>query len=216
MRRSLLSVIVLFFTTALCFAQNDPKAQQILALVSKKYTSFNIIRSEFSYQIENPQSKTSQTLSGVLYTHPKANKYYVSMNNQDLISDGKSQWTWLKAEKEVQLSAVDNSSTAINPAQIFTIYERGFKSLYTGDQRVGAKTAHVIELSPLDAKQSFFKVRLFVDKTTKQILSALIFDKNGNRYHFRVKTLTPNAKVAPDFFTFNIKKHPGVDLVDLR
>lgn len=216
MRKYLLSIIFFACAACVCMAQTDSRAQQILSQVSKKYGTYATMKAEFSYQINNPQSKSSQSMNGVLYTQPKANRYRIITGTQDLISDGKLQWTWLKKEREVQLSEVDNSSNAINPARIFTIYEKGYKSLYTGDQKVGSRTAHVIELSPLDTKQSFFKVRLFIDKLNKQLLSALIFDKNGSRYNFIIKSLNPNVKVAGDFFTFDKAKHPGVDVVDLR
>ena len=50
------------------------------------------------------------------------------MTNQELFSDGKSQWTYLKKDKEVQVSNVDNSGDAINPAKIFTVYEKALNT----------------------------------------------------------------------------------------
>lgn len=138
------------------------------------------------------------------------------MSNQELISDGKSQWTYLKEDKEVQLSDVDKSSNALNPARIFTIYEKGFKYLYTGDIKQNSRVYHVIDLTPLDSKQSFFKVRLTIDKLSKQISKALIFDKNGSHYTYTLRNFVPNAKVSESVFTFDAKKYPGVELVDLR
>jgi outer membrane lipoprotein-sorting protein len=135
---------------------------------------------------------------------------------QELISDGRNQWTYSKADKEVQLSEVDNSPNALNPAQIFTIYEKGFKYLYTGDSKVNNRTVHVIDLTPTDGKRSFFKVRLNIDKSTKQISNAIIFDKNGNRYTYTIRTFTPNVKVSESMFAFDAKKYPGVEVVDLR
>jgi len=143
-------------------------------------------------------------------------KYKIILKGQELISDGKNQWTYLKTDKEVQLSEVDNSSDALNPAKLFTIYEKGFKSVYINDTKLNGKTLHNIDLTPLDGKRSFFKVRLQIDKLTKQIMNALIFDKNGNRYTYTIKTFIPNVKVPESTFTFDLKLYPGVELVDLR
>ncbi|PWG79725.1 LolA family protein [Pararcticibacter amylolyticus] len=216
MRRIFLSALVIIFSVFASEAQTDAKAKAILAAVSKKYSSYSTIKTDFTYTINNPQAKINQTVSGTLYTQPRTNKYFVSMNDQELISDGKNQWSYLKADKEVQLSAVDNSSKSLNPAKIFTIYEKGFKYLYTGDVKQGGRVYHVIDLSPTDNKQSFFKVRLNIDKLSRQITKALIFDKNGSHYTYTIKTFTPNVKVAESFFAFDPKKHPGVELVDLR
>jgi outer membrane lipoprotein-sorting protein len=100
--------------------------------------------------------------------------------------------------------------------QIFTLYEKGFKYLYTSDKKIGAKVYQMIDLSPTDTKKSYFKIRLGIDKVAKQVASVLIFDKNGNKYTYDVKTFVPNVKVPESTFTFDAKKYPGVEVVDLR
>lgn len=214
--KKLISCTVLMLGTNLClFAQTDIKAKTILAEVSKKYQSFNSVKADFSYTIDNPQAKVKDTQSGTLILS-KVNKYKVTLKGQELISDGRSQWIYLIADKEVQLNHVDNSPNALNPANMFTIYEKGFKHLYVGDSKVNGRTCHVIDLIPLDDKRSFFKVRLQIDKINKLITNALIFDKNGNRYTYSIKSFTPNINVSDSTFTFDSKKYPGVEVVDLR
>ncbi|MBB2144371.1 outer membrane lipoprotein carrier protein LolA [Pedobacter sp. LMG 31464] len=197
-------------------AQTDAKAKAILAEVSKKYRSYDVVKTDFTFTLNNAQAKVKETQQGTLYVKANANKYKVAMTNQDLISDGKVQWTYLKSDKEVQISNVDNSGDAINPAKIFTIYEKGFKYLYTGESKVGTKVYQMIDLSPLDAKKTVFKVRLSIDKVSKQIANVVIFEKNGNTYTYNVKTFSPNVKVPETTFAFDAKKYPGVEVVDLR
>lgn len=206
-------LIVCSFTNLL--AQTDVQAKSILAEVSKKYKSYNVVKAVFTAQIENPQANLKETQNGTLYAKSKTNSYKVILNEQELISDGKSQWTYLKEDKEVQLSDVDTESDALNPAKLFTIHEKGFKQLYTGDTKSNGKTYHNIDLTPV-GKSSFFKVRLKIDKLTKHIQSATIFDKNGSRYTYTINSFTPNIKVPDTFFSFDAKKYPGVEVVDLR
>jgi len=116
----------------------------------------------------------------------------------------------------VELNDVDHSEDNLNPAQIFTIYEHGYKYVYNGDEKVDGKLCQVIDLIPEDAKKAFFKVRLSIDKAKKQIYSALIFDKNGSRYNYTIRNLISNPKVPESIFTFDKKDHPGVEVVDLR
>jgi len=202
---------------SMLLAQTDEKARLILAEVSKKYRSYDVIKTEFSYTLDNPQAKIKETQTGTLYSKTKLNKFKVILKAQELISDGKNQWTYLKADKEVQLSEVDNSADALNPAKLFTIYEKGFKYLFVGDTKSAAgRLVHNIELTPLDAKRTFFKVKLQIDKATKNISQAVIFDKNGNRYTYTIKSFNSALKVADNFFVFDSKKYPGVELVDLR
>ena len=216
MKKLLIGALIIIGSGLTVFAQSEVKAKEILAEVSKKYRTYDVIKTEFSYTLENPQAKIKETQSGTLFVRSKVNKYKVILKGQELISDGKNQWTYLKADKEVQLSEVDNSSDALNPAKIFTIYEKGFKSVYTNDTKLNGKTLHNIDLTPIDSKRSFFKVRLQIEKLTKQITNAVIFDKNGNKYTYTIKTFTPNVKVPESTFAFDSKLYPGVELVDLR
>ncbi|GAB1463937.1 LolA family protein [Pedobacter sp.] len=216
MKRVILAFLAVGIFNAVAFAQTDPKAKAILAEVSKKYRSYDVVKTDFTFTLDNKQAKVKETQQGTLYVKANANKYKVAMTNQELISDGKVQWTYLKNDKEVQVNNVDPNGEALNPAKIFTIYEKGFKYIYTGEQKVGAKTYQMIDLSPTDIKKNVFKVRLSIDKAAKQIVNIVVFEKNGNTYTYNVKTFSPNVKVPEATFAFDAKKYPGVEVVDLR
>jgi outer membrane lipoprotein-sorting protein len=216
MKKVVVALLTLGLFSTVVNAQTDPKAKAILAEVSKKYRSYDVVKTDFTFTLDNKQAKVKETQQGTLYVKANANKYKVAMTNQELISDGKVQWTYLKQDKEVQVSNVDPSGEALNPAKIFTIYEKGFKYIYTGEQKVGNKVYQMIDLSPTDAKKSVFKVRLSIDKAAKQIANIVIFEKNGNTYTYNVKTFSPNVKVPETTFAFDAKKYPGVEVVDLR
>lgn len=208
-------IVASFFIVSSSFAQSDAKARAILAEVSKKFRSYDVVKADFTYTYTNQQANTKENQSGTLYVKSKTNKFKVVLPSQELISDGKSQWTYLKDDKEVQVSEIDNSDNALNPAKIFTMYEKGFKYIYTGEAKVGNKIYQNIELAPLLAR-SFSKIKLKIDKQNKQIASFNVYDKNGNIYTYTVKTFTPNVKVSDSIFTFNSSQYPGVEVVDLR
>lgn len=224
MKKLLLCSLLMGLTISFAFAQKEADAKKILNQLSAKYRSYNAVKTDFTFTYENPQASTKDSQTGTLVSRSKSNKFKVTIYNpddksvvdQEIISDGKSQWTYIKKDKEVELSDVDHSSESLNPAQLFTIYENGYKYIYNGDEKIDGKLCQVIDLTPEDAKKSFFKVRLSIDKAKKQLYSAVIFDKNGSRYSYIIRSFTPNVKVADSLFTFDKKDHPGVELVDLR
>ncbi|MGZ3750545.1 MAG: LolA family protein [Mucilaginibacter sp.] len=224
MKKLLIYCLLTCLASNIALAQKDVEAKKILNQVSAKYKSYDVVKTDFTFTYENPQANTKDTQTGTLISRSKSNKFKVTIYNpddktavdQEIISDGKTQWTYLKKDKEVELSDVDHSSESLNPAQIFTIYEKGYKYIYNGDQKIDGKLCQVIDLSPDDSKKTFFKVRLTIDKAKKQIYNAVIFDKNGSRYIYTVRSFTPNVKVPDSTFTFDKKDHPGVELVDLR
>lgn len=226
MKKTLIYLLLLTCTSLSAFAQKDAEARAILNKVSAKYHAYNIVKSDFTIVIDDPQSGTTQTQKATLIVQAKTNRYKLTMYSadptqknvveQEIISDGKSQWTYLKKDKEVQLNNVDHSEGTFNPAQMFTLYEKGFKYIYTGNKIEKGKTYQVIDLTPEDIDKQYFKVRLMIDKLQKQLYSALIFDKSGMKYSYTVNTFIPNVNMPETTFTFDKKSHPGVEVVDLR
>jgi outer membrane lipoprotein-sorting protein len=224
--KKLLLLSLLTLTATYSFAQKDATAKAILDKVSEKYRSYDIVKTDFDFTLNNQQAGIKETQSGALIAKSKSNKFKVSLFGsetsakqevtQEIISDGKTQWTYLKKDNEVQINNADNSGDGFNPAQVFTIYEHGFKYIYNGETKSGGKTYQEIDLTPEDIKKSFFKIRLKIDKAQKQIYSATIFDNNGNRYTYTLRSFVPNIKVPDNTFSFDPKMHKGVEVVDLR
>jgi outer membrane lipoprotein-sorting protein len=225
MKKIIAYTILAISTYSTAFAQKDTQAKAILNQVSQKYRSYDVIKTDFTFSLNNQQANIKETQTGTLISKAKTGKYRVTLYNsaakpevdKEIMSDGKSQWTYLKKDKEVQVSDADKGGDGLsNPAQIFTMYEKGFKYLYTGEQKIAGKAYQNIELTPEDDKKAIFKVKLTIDKVKKQIYSALLFDKNGNRYTYTVRTFTPNVPAPDATFAWDAKGHPGVELVDLR
>ncbi|MEO6149606.1 MAG: outer membrane lipoprotein carrier protein LolA [Mucilaginibacter sp.] len=226
MKKLIIYILLLTGTTFNTYAQKDKDAKIILGELSKKYRSYTSIKTDFSLTIDNKQAGVIQTQNGTVISKTKGNKFRISLYDpiskaksvidHEIISDGKTQWTYLVGDKEVQVNDAGEGDNAFNPAQIFTIYEKGYKYLYTGTQKTGGKIYQVIDLTPEAEKSQFFKIRLTIDKAKKQIYNVLVFDRNGSKYNYTLKTVTPNVPVADAYFTFDAKKNPGVEVVDLR
>ena len=222
MKKLILYALLLLSSTKV-LAQKDAAAKTILDQVSKKYRAFSAIKTDFTFQVENKQAGVNDLQNGTLLAQPKNNKYKLTLYKagtaqlqQEIISNGKTQWTYLKGEKEVQVNDAGTGDQSFNPAQLFTLYEKGYKYLYTGQQKLSGKAYQVVDLTPEDSKKTFFKVRLLIDKLSKQIYRAVIFDNNGSVYTYTLRGAATNIKAPESTFVFDPKSHPGVEVVDLR
>lgn len=224
MKKAILYITFFLSCINCAFAQKDAQAKSILARLSNKYHSYNVIKTNFTFVLNSPGTGAKQTQNGTLIANSKTGKFKVTLFKpgsktdveQEIISDGKTQWTYLKDDKEVQVNSASKADDELNPAQLFTIYEHGYKYVYTGDQRINGKLCQVIDLSPENTDKTFFKIRLIVDKARTQLYSALLFDKGGNHYTYTLNTFTPNVAMPASTFTFDAKAYPGVEMVDLR
>ena len=212
----LLSINILSFSQVpKGIGKSDPEAKKVLDAVSAKFKTFKTMKASFSLKIENASGKVQGTKTGTVLM--KGVKYQVSITGQEIFCDGTNIWTLDKAAKEVQLSALDNSSGSITPQKLFTnFYDKDFLFVLNDDIKKNGKTYQVVELTPIDKSKAFFKVILEVDKSAKMIMSTRVFEKSGNRYVYAINTFTTNVPITDDSFVFNAKKFPGTELIDLR
>lgn len=195
--------------------QNDPKAKAVLDNVSKKFKSLKSVIASFVLKVEGANNSVADSKKGSVYV--KGTKYKVVMNEQEIISDNKTSWTYAKDVNEVTISNVDQSNNAMTPAKIFTnFYDKDFLYRLAGETTEKGKVLQNIEMTPADKSKPFFKILVDVDKKTQTLARMKVFEKNGNRYTYEISSFTPNGKVTDDMFTFDTKKYPGVEVVDLR
>ena len=195
--------------------KSDPEAKKVLDAVSAKFKTFKSVKASFALKIENAAGKVQGTKTGTVMM--KGVKYRVSITGQEIFCDGATIWTYDVAAKEVQVSELDNSSGSITPQKLFTnFYDKDFLFMLNPDVTRAGKTFQVVELTPVDKTKSFFKVVIEVDKASKVIMSTRVFEKNGNRYLYAINTMATTAVIPDDSFAFNLKKYPGVEVIDLR
>ncbi len=209
------SLLALAATLALpAAAQQDPKAGKILDAVSTKYTALKSFQASFTQTLENPAAKLKQNLSGEVTV--SGQKYHLTASGQEVINDGKTTWTYLKNENEVNISESDPSNQDMSPAQMYNMYKKGYKYTYVKSLKDNGVTSDLIELSPEDRKNDVFKVQLIVGTADKAIHSVKTFKKNGTRTTFTLKNFKPNVPVTATTFAFDKNAHKGVKVVDLR
>jgi outer membrane lipoprotein-sorting protein len=215
MKRTLL-ISALILITGFVFAQ-DPKAKEILDKLSQTNKSYKTIQIDFSFTLNNQKTKTTETNEGWVALKGKSYRLHMPALGMDVYSDGAVTWSYLTESNEVNIAESEaGSDAALNPANLFTIYEKGFKYTYIDEENVAGKAAFVIDLVPENATKEYTKVRLFVDKTKYQILKAISYNKDGNIYTLTLKTIKTDQNLAEDFFKFDTAKFPKVQINDMR
>lgn len=215
MKRITLIILAQLIFFSFAHAQVDKKSKGILDQLSAKTKSYSTINSEFSYSLSNKDRNinTSQKWKLAL----KGDKYRIEMGQQVIISDGNTMWKVLKMDEEVEISNPTDDEDALNPKSIFTMYEKGFKTKYIKEDKLGTKTVHIIDLFPLNPKEKdYTSIRLFIDKNAVQVVKSDINGKNGNVYTYQINTFETDKPISDSYFTFNKTEFPGFDVNDLR
>ena len=197
------------------YAQTDAAAKSLLDKVGQTYEAYKTIQADFSLTVQQAQ-QAPYTETGKIAMDKPAGKYHITTGQQDIISDGTSQWMVLKDIGEVQVTEVAPASDAISPTNIFSFYKEGYKYVSADDERAGDKQLAVVELTPEDASAPYFKIKLRVDERTYHIHDVTLFDKGGNRFVYAITGVKANPQLADSQFVFQQADYPDLELVDLR
>lgn len=196
-------------------AQIDPEASALLKKVSAKYKAYTSSKTDYTIKIHFAEAKTDIVKKGTLYL--KGAKFKMQIDEVISTCDGKNIWNYLPNEKQVQISVYDKADGNISPEKFFTLWEKDYIYRIKEKKTVNGKNTAVIEMSPTTKKNGgIFKIDVIINTSTNELMSFLIYEKNGTRTTYTINTTTPNISLVETFFVFDAKQFPGVEVVDLR
>jgi outer membrane lipoprotein carrier protein len=213
-----LVVFLFLLSSAWMSAQDqDPKAKAILDDLSKITKSYKTILADVVFTMYNKDKKALEKPQN-WKIHVKGQKFKLDIPGSAIVCDGKTLWNYNKDAKEVTIKTFDPESDEQNPAKIFTMYETGYKYKYVKEEKCGVATCHVIDLYPTikPEKKKFHTVKVYVDKTKKQIVQLKMMMKDGGTTVYDVKSLKPNTDMTDPLFVFDLKGFKSDQINDER
>jgi outer membrane lipoprotein-sorting protein len=212
--RQLLLGLVAVLTYSSGFSQ-DEKAKTILDELSAKTKKYNTITSSFSFSLDDEAADVHQTQEGVLKM--KGDQYYIQLGENHIYCDGQTRWTYNEDMNEVYIDFAETGDDALNPTEIYTVWETGFKHYYDKEVSLDGKAMHLIKLNPIRPdEKAFHTVKLYIDKAKMEVAKIEILGKQGDNYTYLVKSFKPDLPYTSSNFTFAAADHPGVDMIDNR
>ncbi|NOU16116.1 MAG: outer membrane lipoprotein carrier protein LolA [Bacteroidales bacterium] len=210
-----------FFLLVVCLSfsvsgQNAPLGKDIVNAFSVKMQNLTSLTAKFSFTLENLQEKITDTHEGEIVV--KGKKYNLELMGMQSYYDGVTKWQYNKEANEVTISkpTVIEGGFFDDPTKLFKDYEKNFKSKFIGEQVVRGRNIYEIELYPIDLKTPYSKLNLTFDKKTLEPVQIKYQGKDGNNYIILVKVFRSNVIVRDERFTFEPKKHKGIEIIDMR
>ncbi len=213
MKKTVFSIVALFFALSVFAQVNDSKSKAILKKASDQMKSYNTMKINFTYHWENNVEKIDETKTGELWV--KGEKYFIKFNNQEVICDGKNLYLHLKDVNEVQINTISEDADITNPTAILKNYNQKFKSKYIREEHKNGKVIQIVDLVPKKGR-SYFKVRLEIDKKTSNIVKTIVFDKKGSTFTYNIDKLQTNVALDDSRLNFNKSNYPDAEIIDMR
>ncbi len=212
MNKILSVFIAIIITTFNSFGQ-DEVAKQILDQLSEKSKSYTDIYTKFNFNFSNSSQEIDENSEGKIWI--KEDMYKLDMSSDlSIINNGETLWYFMKDVPEVQIMENDPDDE-MNPSNIFTIYEKGYKYEYKGASSEGNKRVHSINLYP-EKSGTIIKFTINIDAEKTELTSIKLYDRDGGITTYTINKFVTNSGIPESTFIFKKKHHPGVEVIDLR
>ena len=199
------------------YAQQDAKAKEILEKVTKTTQSLASLDAKFSFEMTNKAQNINDKSLGSIVLKNKKYKLNVPQMGLQVTCDGKTIWTYMVNSNEVTISNLDDvTDDLMDPAKIFTIYEKGFNYKFLNEGVDAGVPVYNIDLIPQKPSGEIQKIKLMIDKQKMLIHGAVMNGKDGNVINIVVTQYKTDGTYSDADFVFDAKKYKGVEVVDMR
>lgn len=204
-KKNIIACIAFLFAAQVVNAQNN--AEALVRLMVNQMKSHKNVEMTYQYQLST-EGQTAKAQEGKAWLQGEA--YKVEMVEQHIISDGKTIWTYLIDDEEVMVSNAEEGSDN-TPLKLLTSLDESYAATLAGIDAQGVAT---IELA--NPKGQYRRVTLKANVNKAEIKSLDVYMEDGSKLIITVDKMLFDQELGEKFFTFDTKKHPKVDVIDMR
>lgn len=211
----LLGIIACFFLLPCIMTAQNQKAIELLDKSVDVFKKNTGIEASFLLKDEISDSKATHSFEGILKS--RQNRFMIDMPDVRTWFDGKTQWSYLKSNREVNVtSPTEEEVAAINPVALLQLYKNGYRPVYKGERHVKGEPVAEVELVAERKNAPWRKIFLRLNTKTYLPVSVLIRDKNGRSSEIIFLKIKQNLNLPDADFVFNKGDYPEAEVIDLR
>jgi len=204
-------IVLIFMIIGSVNAQNS--GQKILNDLADKTNSYKSIKVGFIYKMVNVSSNINEQTEGSLLV--AGNKYNLKIAGQEIVSDGKTIWTYIADANEVQINEVDEEES-FSPTKLLSSYSDDYTAELEKEINENGRAFYLLKLKPKVKNSGFDYVHLKIDKAKLQVVAFILYDFEKNVFSYLIKEYLTDVALDAKAFSFDTTKYKGVDIIDMR
>ena len=196
---------MLFLATLLLLVAttNGQNAKSVLDKTAAVVSNKNGVQANFK-MVSNQYGTTEGTIA------VKGRKFHATTPQATIWFDGKTQWTYMKKNDEVNVSnPTDAQLQALNPYNFIYLYKQGYT--YTMTKK---SSNYEVHLTAKDKKRSVQEMYIIISQ--KSYIPSQIRMKTAQGWNTIEVSNFKQANLADGTFRFNAKDFPHAEVIDLR
>lgn len=186
---------------------------EILVRLQERYESINDAYVSFAQIVKFGVTQSKQSFSGKLWMK-KGSKYRIETEQQTIVTDGKTVWTYSDLNKQVFVDAFRDDPKTLTPDKVLIAAPRSYSAAIISREKVGDRETIVLKLIPKDKKSTIKTLKAWVDPAEWLIRKAEILDVGDNVTTYVVDDVRINGGIKDEVFQFDVP--PDAEVIDLR
>ncbi|MBI4548611.1 MAG: outer membrane lipoprotein chaperone LolA [Ignavibacteriae bacterium] len=211
MRRSIL-IYCAFVCFSLPFLFADEDAERIISKLQNKYDSIRDASVTFTQDVVFGVTKAEQTFTGSLLMK-KGNKYRIEFEEQTIVTDGKSVWSYTKANNQVLIDRYKENPNTFSPDKVLVNVPKNYTATVLGKESIQKRETTILKLLPRHDKVNLKWMKVWVDKDWL-MRKIQVLDLGDNLTTYHIEAIQLNVGLAETHFQF--LPPPDVEIIDLR
>lgn len=202
-----LTLMLLVMTLAI----HAQSAMNVLDRTARTFTSSGGLRANFTFN-NYSSGKNAGGASGTIYI--SGNKYKVVVPQMITWYNGRTQWAYVKANNEVNISN-PSASEQLNPYTFVHLYKSGYKATFGKTTQSAGRPVYEIHLTATTHKP-ISEAWLTIDRETYVPLCIRVRQNSKKWLAIYLRGFKTRQNFSASFFQFNAKEYPKAEVIDLR
>ena len=193
------SFFILYFIFSFTYGQS---AKEVLDKAAAAVSNKTGITASFTLKCGQMNDKGSISIKG--------KKFHITTPDVVIWFDGKTQWSYVRKNDEVNVSNPNESQLqALNPYNFIYMYKKGYSSTLT---KKGSN--YEVHLTATDTKRSVKE--MYITIHPKTYIPSEIRIKHARGWNTIEVSNVKKANLSDGIFHFDSKNYPTAEVIDLR
>ena len=198
--KNILFIIIIFSLSI--NAQNDPRAEKLLAKVSIKIDLAKSYKIDFKYTLENKLEGINQDVDGTVTI--QGDNYLLNFMGITQICDSNNIYSIVPENEEVIISSIEEEEEqTIKPSKLLNFYRKGYLILWDKLQSDYKSKIQFVKLIPSNSNSDIDYLLLGINISNDNISKLIEIGKNKTKTILSVDSIVLDPVLEKDIFIFN-------------
>lgn len=193
----------------------DEKAMAILDTTAAYYQTLENFSATYNLTICYGEAEETESFKMVITA--SGQQHRLCYGQKEIVTDGETVWTYDSTFHEVTLTSYDQTDDSVNFAELYNLYQKGYRAIYMGaDGQTTNSIYDIVQLISVDEENLLQSITLEIDRATLQIHGWEMVQHDEIRYICTGCSFSVNLPLPDDYFTFDLNAYKEVEVIDLR